>query len=174
MHGLGELAANGDTSAIDKIEDATTRMTEGLDPVKDEEQINRIESSSTQALQVICAKVVNDPSLFNILEYANGKKCLRSFMPQIYSKAVEYGSTDALQALLDYKTHNWTLHDAVHAILPLMSQYPKAVDFVLEAYNDPATANFRCGKTCMLSAIKEAADAGNEKAIKFYKEIQHK
>jgi hypothetical protein len=121
MNGLGELAASGDTSAIDKIEDATTRMTEGLDPIKDEEQINRIESSSTQALHVICKKVINHPTLFNILEYANGKKCLRSSMPQIYAEAVEYGSTDALQALLDYKTHNWKLHDVVHAVLPLMS-----------------------------------------------------
>jgi hypothetical protein len=44
----------------------------------------------------------------------------------------------------------------------------------LEAYNDPATANFPCGKQCLMSGIKEAADAGNEKAIRFYKEIQHK
>jgi hypothetical protein len=174
MHGLGDLAGKGDTNAIDKIEDAIVRMTEGLDPVKDEAQIAHIESTANETLQVMSWKVVKDPSLFHVLEYANGKKCLRSTMPMIYSKAVEYGSTDALQALLDYKTHNWTLLDAVHAIKPLIPQYPKAVDFVLEAYNDPATANFPCGKTCMLSAIKEAADAGNEKAIRFYKEIQHK
>jgi hypothetical protein len=174
MHGLGELAGKGDTNAIDKIEDAIVRMTEGLDPVKDEAQIARIESTANETLQVMSWKVVKDPSLFHVLEYANGKKCLRSSMPQIYAKAVEYGSTDALQALLDYKTHNWKLHDVVDALLPLMSHNSKAVDFVLEAYNDPATANFPCGKKCLLSGIKEAADAGNEKAIKFYKEIQHK
>jgi hypothetical protein len=174
MHGLGELAGKGDTNAIDKIEDAIVRMTEGLDPVKDEAQIARIECTANETLQVMSWKVVKDPSLFHVLEYANGKKYLRSSMPQIYAKAVEYGSTDALQALLDYKTHNWKLHDVVDAVLPLMSHNSKAVDFVLEAYNYPSTANFPCGKQCLLSGIKEAADAGNDKAIKFYKEIQNK
>jgi hypothetical protein len=179
MKKLGELAAKGETSAIDDIADALSRLVEGLDPAKDGQRINQLRSLGNNAFNVLRDAAVKDPVVFKVLEYANGKDHFNEgFVPGAYSAAAADGNQTALDALIHYKDHNWSLLSAIGGLRGAVSKNnPQAVDFVLALYADPTTSTLPEAKAVqrvLTDAIKDAANAGNEKAVAIYKEIQQK
>ncbi len=177
MKKLGELAAKGETAAIDDIADALSRLVEGLDPAKDSHRIVQLRSLGDNAFNVLRDAAVKDPAVFKVLEYANGKdRFNEGFVPGAYSAAAAEGNQTALDALIHYKDHNWFLLSAIGGLRGAVSKNnPQAVDFVLALYADPATSTLPEAKgvqRALTDAIKDAANAGNEKAVAIYKEIQ--
>lgn len=177
MKSLGELAAKGNTAAIDEIADALTRIVEGLDPAKDASRINQLRSIGYNAFNVLQDAAVKDSEVFKVLQYANNKDHLNEgFVPNAYSAAAAQGNQSALDALIHYKDNNWSLLNAIGGLRSAVSKNnPQAVDFVLSVYADPTTATLTDAnvvKKVLTDAIKDAANAGNEKAVVVYKEIQ--
>jgi ABC-type transport system involved in multi-copper enzyme maturation permease subunit len=178
MKKLGELAAKGNTAAIDDIADALMRLVEGLDPAKDAQRIDELQSIGYDAYNVLGEAVVKDPASFKVLEYANGKDHLnKNFVTDAYSVAAAHGNQTALDALIHYKDHNWPLFNAIRGLSSEVKRNnPQAVDFVLNVYADPATAmltNAENVHTTLIFLIRDAANAGNEKALAVYKELKN-
>jgi hypothetical protein len=178
MKKLGELAAKGNTAAIDDMADALMRLVEGLDPAKDAQRIDELQSIGYDAYNVLGEAVVKDPAVFKVLEYANGKDHLnKNFVTGAYSVAAAQGNQTALDALIHYKDHNWSLLNAIGGLRSEVKRNnPQAVDFVLNVYADPATARLTNAKNVqatLIFLIRDAANAGNEKAQAVYNELKN-
>jgi hypothetical protein len=178
MKKLGELAAKGNTAAIDDMADALMRLVEGLDPAKDAQRIDELQSIGYDAYNVLGEAVVKDPAVFKVLEYANGKDHLnKDFVTSAYSVAAAQGNQTALDALIHYKDHNWSLLNAIGGLRSEVKRNnPQAVDFVLNVYADPATARLTNAENVhakLIFLIRDAANTGNKKAVTVYNELKN-
>lgn len=174
---LGELAAKGETAAIDDLSDALTRLTEGLDPVRDHDRIRDLRNIAWNAFNVLRDKAVKDPSVFHVLEYANSKEGLNQyFVPNGYSAAATEGNQTAIDALLHYQIHQWSLTDALNNLRGAAGKNnSQAVSFFLTIFADPGTPALPEAKDVWRSlgeGLRAAANAGNAQALAAYKAFQ--
>lgn len=175
MQTLAERAAKGDTTAIDEIDSAWTRLTEGLDPKQDEGRINNLRNIIWEAFYVLRDMATKEPDVFPVLEYANQKKNLRSFIPCAYARAAAEGNDAALNTLIHYSQNHWTLEDTIDQMDEVLRKSnPKAVDFILGVFADPTTKSLPHAQSIrdkLTEEIQEAANAGSEKAKKVYQTL---
>ena len=172
MKDLGNRAMGGDDKAFDEIEDAVVRATEGLDPNHDEEKIKRIRSLlAGTAVGVIGEQVSKNPGLLAVLAAANQRPHLRSFVANAYGRAAEAGNDAALDALIRYPAHQWSLREAVDGLEGAIGKgNGKAIAFEAALPNDPKFTQAILNEASY--QLKDLANRGNEEARAAYQTLQ--
>jgi hypothetical protein len=176
MRALGVRAAGGDRTAVDEIDSAYTRVTEGLDPKLDKGRIDALRAPFWSAFDALQWAAAKDPAVFRVIEYANEKENLHSFTASTYSKAAAEGNAEALDALIHYADHHWTLLDALNNVsAAVQKNNPQAIDFVLGVLADPAVRTMHDAEAIhnkVVGEVQDAANAGSAKAKAAYEAMK--
>ena len=172
MRQLGRRLAAGDTAALDEIDAALARATDGLDPKRDAEKIQTVRRTlAANAFGVLDADALQTPAGFALLEAATRKPALRPAALAAYSRAAEGGNGPALDALLAYAAHSWTLFEVVESLGGTVRKgNPKAI-----AFEAALPANPDCTLPVLNQAtpqLRDAANAGYAPAVPAYQAVQ--
>ena len=140
MESYGRHAAQGDLTAIDKIEDAYNQLYKNIDFQKDGDTTRSNLTLMNAAFDKIGKAVKgDDPSdpAFHSLIYATGRPNLAGFTANAFGTAAAAGHQQALDVLLHYKEHGLLLSSAVEGLIPVAANGNKqAIDFLVAVIND--------------------------------------
>ena len=132
MERLGRHAAQGDTGAVDKIEDAYNQLYKNIDFQKEMDRARSNLVLMNAAFDKIAKAVKGDDAsdpAFQSLIYATGRPNLAPFTTSAFGTAAAAGHQQALDVLLHYKEHGLLLSSAVEGLIPVAANNNKdAVD----------------------------------------------
>jgi len=164
MESFGRHAAMGETDAIDKLDQAFTELTKGINYQTDMARAYTNAALMRIAFAKIADEVNGDDTnpAFQSLIYATGKPNLAGFAAEAFGTAAAAGHAPSLDVLLNYKQHGILYSSAVLAMVPVAATNNKAaVDFLVAVINSDKSKGLWLAASQGLTA---AANDGNPDA----------
>jgi hypothetical protein len=138
MMDLGRRAASGDIKAVDEIEEQHRQIYEGVDLKNNRAKAISNLKLMRAAFDIVGTEAAKNSEAMKALEYANVKQSLRPFTVDAFGLAAAAGNRQALDALLNYKSHGWLLSSTVAAMkYPADKNQTQAIDFLIAVLDNP-------------------------------------